>query len=115
MVARRVHRARERMRQRNPSGRCNGRLTAAQLNGCVQLSPQAEGWWRDERLAHPLSGRRRHRLLAVGQTLADLAASPVVEPQHLAEALLFRSLERSVARDGGLDPGLAGRPGVAAD
>ena len=115
VVARRVHRARQRMRQRNPSGRCNGRLTAAQLNGCVQLSPQAEGWWRDERLAHLLSGRRRHRLLAVAQTLADLAASPVVEPQHLAEALLFRSLERSVARDGGLDPGLAGRPGVAAD
>ena len=58
---------------------------------------------------------RRHRLLAVAQTLADLAASPVVDQQHLAEALVFRSLERSVARDGGLDPGLAGRTGVAAD
>ena len=103
------------MRQRNPEGRCNGRLTAAQLNGCVQLSPEAQLWWRDEQLAPLLSGRRRHRLLAVAQTLADLAASPVVDQQHLAEALVFRSLERSVARDGGLDPGLAGRPGVAAD
>ena len=103
------------MRQGNPVGRCNVRLTAAQLNGCVPLRPQIDGWWLDERLALLLSGRRRHRLLAVAQTLADLVASPVVEQQHLAEALLLRSLERSVARDGGLDPGLAGRPGVAAD
>ena len=40
VVAGRVHRARQRMRQRKPEGRCNGRLTAAQLNGCVQLSPR---------------------------------------------------------------------------
>ena len=103
------------MQQRNPEGRCNGRLTAAQLNHSVQLSPQAQLWWSDEQLAPLLSGRRRHRLLAVAQTLADLEASPVVEPQHLAEAQLFRSLERSVARDGGLDPGLPRRAGVAAD
>ena len=114
-VARRVQRARHRMQRRNPAGCCNAHLTAAQLNRCVQLSPQAQHWWRDEGLAPLLSGRRRHRLLAVAQTLADLASSPVVEPQHLAEAQLFRALERSVARDGGLDPGLAGRAGVAAD
>ena len=47
--------------------------------------------------------------------LADLAASPMVEPQHLAEAQLFLVLERSVARDGGFDPGLSRRAGVAAD
>ena len=114
-VATRVQRARQRMRQRNPEGRCNGRLTAAQLNSSVQLSPQAQLWWRDEQLAPLLSGRRRHRLLAVAQTLADLADSPVLEPQHLAESQLFRSLERSVARDGGFDPGLPRRTGVAAD
>ena len=114
-VARRVQRARHRMQRRNPAGCCNARLTAAQLNRCVQLSPQAQLWWRDEGLAPLLSGRRRHRLLAVAQTLADLASSPVVEPQHLAEAQLFRALERSVARDGGLDPGLPRRAGVAAD
>ena len=33
-VAARVQRARQRMQQRNPEGRCNGRLTAAQLNRC---------------------------------------------------------------------------------
>ena len=114
-VSRRVQWARQSMQRRNPAGCCNARLTAAQLNRCVQLSPQAQLWWRDEGLAPLLSGRRRHRLLAVAQTLADLASSPVVEPQHLAEAQLFRALERSVARDGGLDPGLAGRAGVAAD
>ena len=114
-VARRVQRARQSMQRRNPAGCCNARLTAAQLNRCVQLSPQAQLWWSDEQLAPLLSGRRRHRLLAVAQTLADLEASPVVEPQHLAEAQLFRSLERSVARDGGFDPGLPRRAGIAAD
>ena len=39
----------------------------------------------------------------------------MVEPQHLAEAQLFLALERSVARDGGFDPGLSRRAGVAAD
>ena len=102
------------MQQRNPEGRCNGRLTEAQLNHSVQLSPQAQLWWREEQLAPLLSGRRRHRLLPVAQTLADLEASPLVEPQHLGEAQLFRSLERSVARDGGFDPGLPRRAGVAA-
>ena len=52
---------------------------------------------------------------AIEHAFGDPRQEKLHQPQHLAEALLFRSLERSVARDGGLDPGLAGRPGVAAD
>lgn len=115
VVARRVQRARSRMQQRNPGGCSNARLTAAQLQGCLRLSPEAQSWWGDLDSEPPLSGRSRHRLLTVALSLADLAASPVVEPQHLAEALLFRSLERSVTGDRGFHPGLAGRAGIAGD
>jgi magnesium chelatase family protein len=41
-----------------------------------------------ERLA--LSGRGIHRLLALGRTIADLAGSETIEPQHLAEAVQLR-------------------------
>ena len=115
VVARRVELARERMQQRNPQGCCNARLTAAELQSCVRFSSDAESWWRDLQPEPPLSGRSRYRLLAVALSLADLAASPLLESQHLAEALLFRSLERSVVRDGGLYPALSRGARIAGD
>lgn len=39
----------------------------------------------------PLSGRGRARVARVARTIAALAAAEVVEPEHLAEALAYRS------------------------
>jgi magnesium chelatase family protein len=39
----------------------------------------------------PLSGRGRARVARVARTIAALAGSPQVEPEHLAEALSYRS------------------------
>jgi magnesium chelatase family protein len=41
-----------------------------------------------------LSARSVHRLLRVARTIADLEDSPAVEPQHLAEAIQYRALDR---------------------
>ena len=43
-----------------------------------------------------LSGRAYHRILRVARTIADLDGAPVVDPDHLAEAIQFRSLDRPV-------------------
>jgi magnesium chelatase family protein len=94
-VARRVAAARE--LQRTRQGRLNSRLDADALARSCALDSHAQELLARAMRQLGLSARAYHRVLRVARTIADLAASPRVTLQHVAEAITLRQLDRRSA------------------
>ena len=88
-----IHRARVRMRERNPDGLTNRELNAEGLQRHGRFRPDTIGHWEEVIRARRLSMRSGLRLLRVARTVADLRASDQVSIENLASALRFRSFD----------------------
>ena len=82
--------------QADRQGEANARLEGKTLGRFCQLDEA--GWSLIESAADRfnLSARAHQRILRVGRTLADLAASENIGAPHIAEALALRCLDRRV-------------------
>jgi magnesium chelatase family protein len=72
----------------------NAHMTSRQLREICVISSVGENLLKKAMEKLNLSARAYDRILKVSRTIADLAGSDDIKPEHLAEAIQYRSLDR---------------------
>lgn len=95
----RVMSARERQRQRfRKHGEkiySNAQMSTRQVRAYCELSPDAERLLERAMQQQGLTARAHDRILKVARTVADLEGAENLSVAHLAEAIQYRTLDRS--------------------
>lgn len=73
---------------------CNAQMSAGQVREVCQLSKASEILLKKAMQHYQLSARAYGRILKVARTIADLAAKENIGPEHIAEAIQYRSLDK---------------------
>lgn len=73
---------------------CNAQMTGNQMREFCELNIAGAKMLKVAMEKLNLSARAYDRILKVSRTIADLSASPDIKPEHLAEAIQYRSLDR---------------------
>ncbi|HPA30111.1 MAG: YifB family Mg chelatase-like AAA ATPase [Bacteroidia bacterium] len=73
---------------------CNAQMSSKMLHDICRISDEGNQLLKTAMEKLGLSARAYDRILKVSRTIADLAASPDIKTEHLAEAIHFRSLDR---------------------
>lgn len=98
VIRERVIRARsiqaERYREQ-PGVYCNAQISSRMLKEVCVIRPAGENLLKTAMQKLNLSARAYDRILKVSRTIADLAESEMIQPEHLAEAIQYRSLDRA--------------------
>jgi magnesium chelatase family protein len=75
---------------------CNARMSHAQLKEHCRLDDRGNELLKNAMADLNFSARAYDRILKVARTIADLAGSEPIAPDHLLEALSYRNLDRNV-------------------
>jgi magnesium chelatase family protein len=99
-IRERVCRAREIQEKRflNSGIHGNAQMTPSLLREHCRLDDSSQSLLQTAMEKFGLSARAFDRILKVSRTLADLDGVPDLEPRHVAEAIQYRNLDRSVWR-----------------
>ena len=98
-IRERVVTARQRQQQRfagRPRITCNARMGTRELKACCALDEPTLELLKMAMAEMNLSARAYDRILKVARTIADLAASENILPDHVSEAIQYRSLDRQL-------------------
>src|SRR5512146_2001701 len=98
-IRERVVRARQIQLQRfSGSGEriyCNAQMAPRQIRQHCELSSDCERLLERAMTQQGLTARAHDRILKVGRTVADLEGAQVIESKHIAEAIQYRTLDRT--------------------
>ncbi len=76
--------------------RVNARMSSQQFRQFCTLDSEGEGMLRMAMDQLNFSARAHDRILKVARTIADLAASDKIGPDHVGEAIQYRTLDRKL-------------------
>jgi magnesium chelatase family protein len=96
-IRERVIRAREIQAERykeNEGVYANAQISSKQLQEICVINQAGSNLLKTAMERLNLSARAYDRILKVSRTIADLAGSPEIKTEHLAEAIQYRSLDR---------------------
>jgi magnesium chelatase family protein len=95
----RVGEARQRQRARFNSDKkitCNARMTTRAIKAHCKLDDESQELIRIAMSELNLSARAYDRILKVSRTVADLAGTESIAPEHVSEAIQYRTFDRTL-------------------
>ncbi len=73
----------------------NAQMTSRHIRTFCELSADCERLLERAMNQQGLTARAHDRILKVARTVADLEGSPAIEPKHIADAIQYRTLDRT--------------------
>jgi magnesium chelatase family protein len=74
---------------------CNAQMSSRHIRTFCELSPDCERLLERAMTQQGLTARAHDRILKVARTIADLEAEQGIQPKHIAEAIQYRTLDRT--------------------
>jgi magnesium chelatase family protein len=98
-IRERISRARERQQERfhkDAKTNCNARMTTKHLKEHCKLNSDSNELIRVAMSELNLSARAYDRILKVSRTIADLDSAQEITPEHVSEAIQYRTFDRTL-------------------